>query len=146
MAEIDQLERGHRALHRLQRARRRDAGAGEVVLHHERDLRLDAGLHEARGRDFGAARQHAARQQEGAHRLRHLPRLLSGLAGEAGLPAGHALAAAKQRVAQAVLGRVRLREAQTLRLARRPVRSRLIARGEAFLDEIVAHESLACGR
>src|SRR3989449_11520200 len=48
--EINELQRRQRALHREERARRGDAGPREIVLHHERDLRLDAWLHEARDR------------------------------------------------------------------------------------------------
>src|SRR2546422_7640457 len=74
--EINELQRRQRALHREERARRGDAGPREIVLHHERDLRLDAGLHEARGGDLGGARQPAARQQEHTPPPPHPPPLL----------------------------------------------------------------------
>src|SRR5437773_9854620 len=140
-AEVDELERRHGALDRQEGPRGRDARSGEVVLEHERHLRLDDEAREACARDLGAVREDPRGEEEAAHRLLAPVRRLGGLVGEARLPADHPVAAGHEGLAQAVLHRVGLGQRQAPLLARRRDRAVLLARGEQLLDQGIAHAS-----
>src|SRR5439155_440772 len=136
-----ELARRHGALDRQEGPRGRDARSGEVVLEHERHLRLDDEAREACARDLGAVREDPRGEEEAAHRLLAPVRRLGGLVGEARLPADHPVAAGHEGLAQAVLHRVGLGQRQAPLLARRRDRAVLLARGEQLLDQGIAHAS-----
>src|SRR2546426_1938099 len=140
-AEVDELERRHGALDRQEGPRGRDARSGEVVLEHERHLRLDDEAREACARDLGAVREDPRGEEEAAHRLLAPVRRLGGVVGEARLPADHPVAVGHEDLAQAVLHRVGLGQREAPRLARRRDRAVLLARGEQLLDQGIAHAS-----